>query len=111
MRDGLEADLSNFSLGQPESRGKAHAHRMNLLVPLFFFCFIQVTNEKKEKKEQTDSYGHLHTPKKEKKRKLKGGGRKKGGKIQNATFTVRRTAQSRVMHRSNTRALCIHVSL
>lgn len=33
MQDGLEADLLNFLLGQPESRGKAHANTINLLVP------------------------------------------------------------------------------
>lgn len=59
MRDGLEADLSNFSLGQPESiRGKAHAHRMNLLVPLFVSFKLQ--NEKR-----TDTQlRSLHTQKK-----------------------------------------------
>lgn len=49
MRDGLEADLSNFSLGQPESRGKAHAHRMNLLVPLLFHSKYNKTNKNKQK--------------------------------------------------------------
>lgn len=33
MQDGLEADLLNFLLGQPESRGEAHANTINLLVP------------------------------------------------------------------------------
>lgn len=33
MQDGLEVDLLNFLLGQPESRGKAHANTINLLVP------------------------------------------------------------------------------
>lgn len=66
MRDGLEADLSNFSLGQPESRGKAHAHRMNLLVP-------RLVSFKLQTKRRTDrQLRSLHSQKKVKEKEETG---------------------------------------
>lgn len=74
MRDGLEADLSNFSLGQPESRGKAHAHRMNLLVPPGLFH-----SSYKRKEEQTHSY--VQNRHQNKKKETEGGRKRRETKM------------------------------
>lgn len=74
----MEADLSNFSLGQPESRGKAHAHRMNLLVPLFFFVSFKLQMKRKERTDrQLRSFTYA---KKRKEEKIKRRRKKKRGK-------------------------------
>lgn len=87
--------------GSQSLGGKAHAHRMNLLIPLLVSFKIQM----KEKK-QTHSYvHHIH----KRKTKPRGKGRKRG-EDQNATFAIRQTAQSKscISHPLAARSLCIN---
>lgn len=90
----MEADLSNFSLGQPESRGKAHAHRMNLLVPLLVSYKLQM-----KKNRQTVTFS-TYTKENLRKRKIR--------EDQNATFAIRRT---RASHASLIHSLHVHFAL
>lgn len=60
MQDGLEADLSNFSLGQPESRGESTCTQNEPACPPFTVSF-----KLKMKKEQTHSIHSIHTQRKD----------------------------------------------
>lgn len=68
MQDGLEADLSNFSLGQPESRGESTCTQNEPACPPFTVSFkLQM------KKEQTHS---IHSVQTQRKRDNQGEGRR-----------------------------------